>query len=605
MAPITFPKAGKAQEAATKSVADLKAEVQDRIDKIHTTEQEQSAYLSSDDIAELQKMENLLQGSLALLDQFEKTGAITPIGVGATAADGTLLSSATMNTGWNGGFQSDTTDPNCEVIMPYNQGTDIKNALVFKMDDTMESVKAKNVGTDIEFTVTYKDKTIPTKTYLLKDMATNPTPLIIAADQTTLGVKVDLSQVKRTTGGITIIGGSGSDTLIGSQGDDQIFGNLGDDKIYGMGGKNKLDGGAGTDTINSVNKFDAINGGEGYDTADATEKDAANAATFTEKTNITKTTSANKDEIFNSPGNGWKAEEMDGELSITKNAANTDGGAINLTVPDGMMVYSKEDGNDLVLTYQPVGEDGIPGEPQVVRIHDVLNSSSRAKITITSESGPDHPAIIDLGGVNTQFNQVTLVKGQGDDMIIAPQTAMGGINVGDLGTPSSAFDTTTTKKINAAMEKDSTHFWATGDNGDYLKPFPGWKTPPKVGTGEVTLYPKDGQETLELQEPEVDGYSMSSCVAEQSADGKETTLTLFMKKDGWKQGDALERFVIHVVKSADGNPKTITVGSMTPQDGGVITKLVANEGDTGGGVFVGPSSSTDKSKAGDNEVIDK
>lgn len=608
MADITFPKAGKASEVATKSVGDLKAEVQNRIDQIHTTEKEQSAYLSSDDIAELEKMETLLQGSLALLEQFEKTGGMMPATTDIAKEDGVQLSSAAMKVGWNGGYQSETTNPKYdEVIMPYNQGTDVKNGLIFKMDDSMESVKGKNVGTDIAVTVTYKDGS--EKKYLLKGMVTNPTPLIIAADQTTVGVTVDFSQVKRVSGNdpkkvdLTILGGSGDDILIGSQGNDQIYGNDGADVIYGMGGINTIDGGAGTDELHSVNKFDAISGGGGYDKVIATEKDAANAATFTEETEFTKTTPVDKDENFT--GSGWVAEpnEDKGELIITKTADAKDGGTITLTVPDGVMVYSKEDGTDLVLTYQPIGDDGIPGNPQVVRIKDVLNSKSNAKITITSKS-QDNPSIIDLGSVNTQYNQITLTKGQGDDVIIAPKTAFDlyDISAADIGTTSIA--PAAAKKINDEMEKNSDTHWIAYDNGDSTKKFSGWaagKKPKVESNGDITMWAPEGQKTMDLQAPDVEGYTFLSSVAQESADKSETTLTLFMQKDG---SDQIERLVIHVKKTG-GNPETLTVGGDVPQDASIITKLVANVGDSGGGIFVADESTSDKSKAGDNEVVDK
>lgn len=596
MDPIKFSNAGKASEAATKSVEELKAEVQDRIDQIHATEQEQSAYLSSDDIAELQKMETLLQGSLALLEQFEKTGAMMPATTGIDTPDGPQLSSANMKTGWNGGYQSDTSDPNYDqVIKPFNQGTDAKNALVFKMDDTMTSMKARNIGVDVEVTITYKDG--HTETDLVTGLATNPTPFIVAADQTTQGVTVDLSQLKRITGEVTILGGSGDDTLIGSQGNDHIFANAGDDTVYGMGGINTLDAGAGSDEIHSLNKADTISGGEGYDKVIAADKAAVTAAKFTEESTLIDTLPVD-DGNFTGSG-GWKAEKKDHELSVTKSGDAKDGGEIKLTVPDGVMVYSKADGEDLVLTYQTINEDGTPGDTQVARIHDVLNSKSTAKITITSLSTAEHPSVIDLGGVNTHYNQVILKKGAGNDVIIAPKTAMDGygINADDIG--KGTFDSATTKKINDAMEKDPKHFWATGDNGDPAKPFPGWKTAPKLWSGEITLTPKDGQEVLDLAAPELDGYTFSSAIKEDKTD--EVTLTLFMQKDGSKQ---VEQLVLHVKKTGD-NPKTITVGGETPHNAATATQLVASDGDTGGGIFVGSKSSTDKSKAGKNTVVDE
>lgn len=603
MDPIKFSNPGKASETGTKSVEELKAEVQDRISQIHATQLEQSAYLSSDDIAELQKMENLLLGSLSLLEQFEKTGAMMPATTGIDTAGGPQLSSANMKVGWNGGYQSDTSDPNYdEVIKPFNQGTDVKNGLIFKMDDSMASVKAKNIGTDIEVTVTYKDPKALSKTYLLKGMVTNPTPLVVAADQTSTGVTVDFSQVKRVGGNITILGGSGDDTLIGSQGNDQIYGNAGLDTIYGLGGLNTLNGGAGSDEIYSVKKSDTVSGGEDYDILHAAEKDAAKAAKFIEETPDAETESKPVDEAnFDSPDKSWKAEAKNGVLLVSKAPDTKGGGAINLQVPDGVMVYSKADGEDLVLTYQPIGDDGIPGTPQLVKIIGVLNSKSTTKITITSNSSTYHPSIIDLGDVNTSFNQVTLVKGQGDDVIIASKTAMDGYGIKADSIGKGSFDSATTEKINKAMEKDSKHHWATGDNGDILKDFPGWKSDPKLGSGEITLWPKDNQEVLSLLAPDVEGYTFLTSVAQESADKSETTLTLFMQKDGSKQ---VERLVLHI-KKAGNNPKTITVGGATPHNADVFTKFIADEGDTGGGIFVGSKSSTDKSKAGKNKVIEE
>ncbi|TPI51519.1 calcium-binding protein, partial [Mesorhizobium sp. B3-1-8] len=59
------------------------------------------------------------------------------------------------------------------------------------------------------------------------------------------------------TGGLPIVGGSGSDTLNGTSGNNSLYGFAGNDTLNGNGGKDIFIGGSGDDTLN---------GGSGIDT---------------------------------------------------------------------------------------------------------------------------------------------------------------------------------------------------------------------------------------------------------------------------------------------------------------------------------------------------
>lgn len=612
MDPISPIKIGKAAEAPTtggKSVEDLIADVKSRLDQIRQLEQEQSAYLSSDDQAQLKKMEGLLKGSEAVLEQYLKTGGALP-GSGTEINNVNMTSSANLPVGWSGpaDYAKDPSGTYDQIITPYNKGNGPANGLVFKMDDTMESVKQRNVKDGIEHIVVYRDGS--QKSTLIKGAVTSPTPIAIMADQTTKGVVIDCSQVKRVGNlksgapDLFITGGSGDDILIGSQGTDTVSGGLGNDTIYGHGGFDSLDGGMGADTIYGGSGHATIVGGDGADTVHVAKGDKA---TGEEETVTIATTPLDK-KNFSSPDGGWSAsvDKKNGELSLTRNASAGNAGTLKLTVPDGAMVYGKEDGKDLVLTYQMVNDDGTMGDTQVVRITGVLDPASRATIQLTSQSQPDHPTIIDLSAVKTQYNQVLLKKGKGDDVIIAPQSALEGMKLkpSDVGT--SSLPPKTIETIHKSVEKTdkdgSKTYWANGDNGDSLKDFPGWDKPAKLGgTGVIELYPKDSQEQLDLN-TEIKGYDFMGALQQEDKDGKGVTVTLFIQKDGSK---TVERLVLHIVKSG-GNPKTITMNSgfEIPLAGTAVQFLGNNPTDSGG-IFVGNPYGTDSSKAGKNKIIDQ
>lgn len=538
MAPISPLKSGKAEVAPTggKSTQDLMAEVQARIDQIHATEQEQSAYLSSDDIAELEKMEALLQGSLALLEQFEKTGALTMPAAGTETETGLIPNSAALKSEWNGNFDA-IDDPNGKydkIIQTYNTGANTKNGLIFKMDDSMDSVVGKNVGNDIAVTVTYKDGS--EKVFLLKGMVKNPTPLIIAADQTLSGVAVNFAEVKRT-GNLTILGGSGDDTLIGSQGSDQIYGNGGVDTIYGMGGVNSLYGGADADIITGGSGQDTISGDAGYDTVSKIKGDQ-----ITDPEDVVDIETVPFDKA-NFKGTGWAASAKadDSELVISKTGDNKNGGTIDLTIPNGYMTYGKVDGDDLVLTLQQINDDGTPGETQVVRLKGFLAANNQTTLTITSDSSEDTPNMIDLGGVNVGFNKVKTNAGKGSDVIVPPTTAFDdlGIDTADLG--NATLDSKTTKDIKEDWLKDDDFKKSLKENSI------------TSGSGTITLTPKAGQEELDIPQP--DGYYKG--IIQEDKDGKGYTITMFIKSAETGQVD---RLVVHVVKTGD-NPQVILVGT--------------------------------------------
>ena len=549
MAPISPLKYGKADATPAtggKSTQDLMAEVQAKIAQIQATEQEQSAYLSSEDIAELEKMEALLQGSLALLEQFEKTGALTMPEVGDVSDTGLIPNSAALKSEWNGSFDA-VDDPNGEydqIIQPHNTGTDAKNGLIFKVDDSMESVVGKNVGNDIKVTVTYKDGS--EKLFLLKGMVKNPTPLIIAADQTTQGATINFAEVKRTGNtdsskpDLIILGGTGGDTLIGSQGKDQIYGNAGVDEIYGMGGVNSLYGGADADIITGGSGKDTISGDAGYDTVSKIKGDQV---TDPEDVSEIETKAFDK---ANVKATGWsKSEKADGtELIISKDQSAKDGGSINLTIPDGYMTYGKVEGDDLVLTLQQINEDGTPGETQVVRFKGFLAANNQTALTITSESSAAHPNMIDLGGINAGFNTVTFKQGEGSDIFVKPKTEFDNLGIDKDSLGSATLDNKTTKTIKEEWLKDD----------DFKKQLKENST--TSSTGVITLTPKADTEDLDIPSP--DGYT-GKAVVQTDKDGKGYTVTIFINDE--KTGET-RSLVIHVVKTGD-NPQNILIDGLS------------------------------------------
>lgn len=538
----------KIGKASVKSTQELMTEVQEKITQITAVKQEQSAYLSSDDLADLEKMEALLQGSLSLLEQFEKTGGLTSPTAGFEDGSGLIPNSINLNTGFNGAFETakDPSGTYDSIIQPVNQGTDLKNALIFKMDDGMESVKTKNVGDDVEMIVTYRDG--PPKSYLIQGLAKSPVAFVIAADQTTKGVIVDCSQLMLKTKPV-ILGGSGDDTLIGSQGQSEIYGNAGADTIYGMGSMNKLDGGEGKDTIYGGVGKDTITGGGGFDKVIKGSEE--NIVTDPEDVSTAGTVSF---DAANFKGTGWSAAPANGELVISKDAGAEGDGSISLTIPDGTMTYGKEDGDDLVLMLTPLYSDGTPGETAVVRIKDFLKTNSHAALTITSESSPGNPNMMDLGSIHSGFNAVKILKGEGGDVVVLPQTAMDDlhIDVSDLG--KATLDANSTKKIKDEMVEEL-------KEDPEIKP---WTKKVETGSGTITLYPNKDQEELDLPSPA--GYYLG--VAQDDPDGKGVTLTLFIKSE---DGSKTERLVIHV-KKTNGNPQTITIdGQDIPSATGGVT----------------------------------
>lgn len=625
MSPISIPKVGKADitpTTDTKTTDQLRQEIQDRLNQIQATEKEQSGFLSDTETAKLDYLQQQLEGALVMLDVYDKTGGYIPDdATSPTDTTDLLAKMATLKTGWNGAGS----EPHDGIISPENttgqldeNGNPIVGGLVLKMDDTMESVVGKNVGNDIEVTITYRDPDRAPETYLLTGMVKNTIPLIIAGDSTTKGITVNMAEVKRignkdpSKKDIIIFGGIGDDTLIGSQGADEIHAGAGADVVYGLGAagvagvQDVLKGDAGDDTITGGAGKATITGDLGSDTIYTAGSD--NIAVDPEQTDSIKTIAFAKTNFLSKDGS-WNAQAVktsggSEELQIT-NVDGKGGGELQLTIPDGYLAYAKQDGKDLVLTLQHIGPDGMPDDTtETVRIEGILDSQSHAHLTIVSDSQPDHPNMIDLSGVNTQFNQITLQKGQGNDVIVAPHTALGilkdaGIKSTDFGKP--AMSDTDTKaiydKMKEAFTSDLAQAKTSGDKDGFLD----WAKEPEVSNGVITLKPKAEQKTLEIPTPTLKGYTYYTSVAQPDKDGKGTTITCFLKSD---DGSSMKRVVIHVM----GNPDTLTIkinGSEPPNGALAVQFLAAAGNDSGGGTFVGDSSESDSSGVGGNKVIDQ
>ncbi len=625
MAPITFNNAGKAgavnpdpnatpapgtgttpttttttTTGETGTTDGDRSTLQAELDKIHTTMKEQSQYLSQTDMADLDKLETLVQGYLAVLDQID-AGHVPNSGTGDAGVPGNAVDSANFTTGWNGPAQIQKGDGTYDnIILPENtegvvdaNGKQVSNGILLKLDGDFGggkkavSVTGKNLGNDIVVTIEFDDGTHETD--LLKGMVTMSTPLIIAGDHTTDGFTVNFSQVKRVGNNdpkkpdLIILGGSGKDTLIGSQGNNQIIANGGDDFLQGglSGSVSTLDGGDGDDTIKSYSDLDTITGGAGHDIVTKTG-DNKGASQYEEISDI-QTTALDGDSYFT--GKGWSGTaKADGsELVVSQtNPPAADGGEINLTVPNGYMAYGKADGPDLVVTMQSINEDGTidADGTKVVRLKGVLSTSSQAKINITSDSDTEHPGVIDFGGVNTQFNKVTIKKGLGSDVIIAPKTALDGYGVSAKDIGVATIDPSTASKIEASMVDAIT-------KGPDYKP---WASKPTVSGSDITFTPNKDQTDFDIT-PLPDGYQGG--VIQKSADGKEYTITMFIKATGSTTTDSL---VIHVMITG-GNPQNVTVSNATLPSAAEAVKLLGSDGDDVGGIFVGSKDSTDTSKA--------
>ncbi|PIR20175.1 MAG: hypothetical protein COV45_07470 [Deltaproteobacteria bacterium CG11_big_fil_rev_8_21_14_0_20_47_16] len=591
---VNFSNIGKASSSGVKSTQELKVEVQDRIDQIHKVKEEQSAYLSMDDTAKLEEMEALLQGSLAILDQYEKTGGSLP----SSATDQSQLpddirsSLPDMHVGWNGTFQMDDSDGVYNHILKVvNQGADAKNGLVFKMDDSMKSVEGSNVGKDILVTVTYKDNT--KETYLLKNQVNSNTQITFASTSPD-GVTMNFSQVKRINSeapGLFLLGGIGDDTLIGSQGKDYIDGGEGADTLYGLGGMDALQGGSGKDTLVGGGNGDTLDGGADYDKTITGSGDHV----VDEEDTSTQTTQY-FDHKYLSGTDGWSSDDktINGqkETILVKDPSSSNN-TIHLKVPDGYMAFGQPDGADLVMTLQKLDDNGIPTETSIVRFKGVLAKDNQTHINIESGSKL-HNSVIDLGGVNTGFNIVSMKKGKADDVLIAPKNELDnlGIKIDELG------HSTVTKpeadKINKAMTgKDSDkvqHYWIESTTDKDNKPLTTAESTVN-SDGSISLSLK-GQaiEDLDLNLPE--GYLNPMT---QQGNG-ELIVTAFQYNPDKK---VIGQLVIKIKQDANGNPKSVN-GAPTAA---MAIKLIGQNKKDSGGVFVGSQFSTDSSEAGDNDII--
>lgn len=566
---------------AVKDTQTLISDAQDKLNQLQNLQQNQGGYLSDADHAEIAKMQALLQGSIVLLEQVQ-SGAFPAPGSAAVVDPATALTSQNLKVGFNGAFENKN-----NVITVENNGPGTKGALVFKADDSMSSITGKNSGKDLVITVVYTDK--HTEKFLIKNGATSNTTLIFAADTTTKGIVMDFTKVKRIhkdAPGVTLIGGSGNDTLIGSQGDDTIIGNEGIDKLYGLGGNDTIKGLGGSDTIDGGTGTNAIDAGSGNDSV--SKLPGSQDFVTGEENNVTTKTTKLPQANWPSKSGGWdSALNSDGELVLSKNASNSKN-EINFTIPAGYtMAYASKEGNDLILN---LSSDTIPPTTATIRIKGMLDPNNFTKLSL---KGSKNGTMIDFGGVNTQFNQISLTKAGADDILIAPTNALDDfkIKLDEIG--KSTLTSFEVDKIRKAMEiekKDDqnnptgvTKHWGDVDKSE-------------LSGNVITLTPKKDQTTVDLNLPT--GYQ--TAIIQKDKKTGDYMLTMVKKEvDASGQPTGKSTTLLVRIKVQDGNPKTVTVNGMPPPTLDIATAL---SGSAKAGLMVGSQYSTQFSESGDNIV---
>jgi|GEM_PF-3861181 len=468
-------------------------------------------YFSVGEKAELEKLRALLEGDLAALDHYLKTGEWIPPTVAAGTSTQTYFDLSTVDSGFyltdpanstaapvkptvnpNGGDEDLMEDgeeymgtisvDNKGMIDP-TTGEIIPANLWFVMtssDDAskdMQALSARTVGDDIVVTITFRDD--HKESYVIKGGATRKDiQICVNALKSTHGVTIDLSRltiIDPSSGeknGAIVIGSKDGDTIYGSTGDDVLAGAGGADKMDGMGGVDNVYGYAddGTDPEGILANYgtEAL-GEDGGDTIFDSHAVSSETSDFIDG-------GAGWDTVVGTKGNPQHTEEAgkfegaadeveswftSGNVTTKNGEVVVDGKDVTFTAEDGWMITAQQDPdnpNDLLLVAVKPGEEGEPPVSQTIRIKGYFKENPRLTI---------NGGFVDMSGVNVGANAVILNGTESaGDILLAPRTVFDdyGLTIEDLGSIN-LDDLTVQERLEyfKNAEKDPSSPWATAD----------------------------------------------------------------------------------------------------------------------------------------------
>lgn len=340
------------------------------------------------------------------------------------------------------------------VTIPNSGNTASPTLVGFQMTDDMVGLTAESRGRDIIVTVEYEDGT--KKSWVIKEGAVRPEPLVFSARGLSHEVTIDLRHLARMSTGEypgypygarsgvyvhltdfddTCYGSMSDDVIIGYAGNDTIDAMAGNDTVYGdeyyqtagdmtmeYGGDDKIKGGAGEDIIY---------GGGGIDTSFKSDKGEAVAETegwvndVTDAANIPPS-----DDWFDSPGDDWVVtDEIEDGMVVVQNESG-EAGTMTLTMPDGYnMAYAEMDGDgNLIITF--VGDEGT----FKVMIEDFFGTFQNDDVVKLIFEGSSENDIIDFSRVEITNQAISIYGEGGDDLIMGAQNALlsDGVDMEDL-----------------------------------------------------------------------------------------------------------------------------------------------------------------------------
>jgi Ca2+-binding RTX toxin-like protein len=420
-----------------------------------------------------------------------------------------------------------------EVIeVPKNspvQGADPLQSLqalgfAIKDSDDVEKVTGKTVGEDIWITVDYENK--ESETWVLKGLATRPdVQIYISAEGCTESIHMDFSQAIRinvdsdgnaTTNTFTsffLIGGKGDDIIIGSQSIDTIVGWEGADFLSGLGGGDFIygdgvykpsptspyimsinDDTGGDDTIDGGDGHDTISAGGGIDTvARDIRQPGGSDSLMEEEYYLDFKDQVNLDDFSLSAHlnlEGWEADTNaeTGEIVLTKIHGDPDN-EVHIQAPGGYtMAYSEDAGQDIVITFAKMDEDGETTYLRV-RIKGALAGDNQTFIEVKAN---DESTIMDFSRLVAEGNIIKLTGKEGDDTLIAPITNLSsfGIDASELDDPSKVVDLNAIMENTTFVDEETDEFNWGGHTWDDAKVDP--------SGDHIVLTPVEGEEGIAL-----------------------------------------------------------------------------------------------------------
>jgi Ca2+-binding RTX toxin-like protein len=434
---------GQAQADNGVDTSDLAA----AIAEIEQFEQENSEWLSEENLSEMDRIKTMLVAEKAAIENFGPYGSG---GAGAGGVDPTLWEMPqALDAYWNGVnpdqiLQSDDDASRLDedpawygdymgTVQVLNSGDPANPTNVgFQMTEDMVGIWGESRGSDIVVTVEYTDGR--RESWVVEGGSVRAEPMIVSGIGLE-GVVMDFSRVFRQNGDLYLHGSDGDDEIKGSQsgcgiiayaGDDMIWGGAGDDRIYGdehylyagqfdpsYGGADTVYGGAGNDILY---------GGGGIDTNYSS--DAGESINEFDTDPINDLTTTPPDPASWSSSDVWEYnfdESQDGTLIFRNQSTEGFGGDININM-DGMPGYDMAFGDmdadgALVITF--VGEEG----SFKVKYEDFFSDQFGAdnpmdrivKLNLYGTSGND---IINFDKIQVTSQVINLLGGAGEDIIL-------------------------------------------------------------------------------------------------------------------------------------------------------------------------------------------